>query len=161
MKEEDLYKPVKEAFEKKHPKISLEITAKKIPDNIKSILDDEALAIINKEGSFPDLMGWADDIYSKKIVIVEIKINQPTLTDIYQVKRYAEVFSARYTFLVSTKKISEEHKRFLNKKPQILSFSAGCHNIILLSYSVEKNELCSDEKYPSHYLYNHVKKEIS
>lgn len=161
MKEEDLYKPVKEAFEKKHPKISLEITAKKIPDNIKSILDDDALAIINKEGSLPDLMGWADDIFSKKIVIVETKINPPTLTDIYQVKRYAEVFSARYTFLVSAKKISEEHQRFLSKKLHILSYSAGYHSIFLLSYSVEENELYSDEKYPSHYLYNHVKKEIS
>lgn len=71
MIESELYDTVINALVKDIPRIYLEITASGIREYIKEVLDDEALAITNKEGQYPDLMGWLGS--ESDVVIVEIK----------------------------------------------------------------------------------------
>jgi len=44
-------------------------------------------------------------------VVVEVKAEKLKLDDIYQTKKYAELFDAKYALLVTTEEIPEELKR--------------------------------------------------
>ena len=54
---------------------------------------------------------------SKDIIVAEIKI-KPTLKDIYQTKRYAEILNASYALLISPNKLSPERRRYLMKRKE-------------------------------------------
>lgn len=70
----------------------------------------------------------------KCIIVVEIKRDRPTLKDIYQTKRYAEVLQATYALLISPKKLSAERRRFLMKrKGEITQFHPNKQ--VLIGYS--------------------------
>jgi hypothetical protein len=68
----------------------------------------------------PDIIGVVDGQFSKHLLVAEVKENSPTLEDIYQIKRYKEVFEARYAFLITVGPIKEELKRLCRNTPTIL-----------------------------------------
>ena len=140
--EKSLYQPVKTALEvrfiREFGECYLEITAnKKISDKIKKCFDDIVLHIINVEGFYPDLMGL---IQSKEIIVVEVK-EELTLKDIYQAKQYGEIFNAKYTLLIYSEPLSEEIRRFLEKRPEILSHSAGSKDVKLARFDKTDNDI--------------------
>jgi hypothetical protein len=59
----------------------------------------------------PDIIGVVDGQFFKHLLVAEVKENSPTLEDIYQIKRYKEVFEARDAFLITIGPIKEELKR--------------------------------------------------
>jgi len=122
MSEESLYNSVLDALKKRFMTLGdvhLEITAKKFSYEMKQELDDYSLFILNIEKMSPDLTGFirnkAKFGKSKPIIVVEIK-KRPTLKDIYQTKRYAEILNATYALLISPKKFSPERRKFLMKR---------------------------------------------
>lgn len=72
----------------------------------------------------PDIIGIVDGQFSKHLLVAEVKEGSPTLENIYQIKRYKEVFDARYAFLITIGPIREELKRLCRQTSTILS-SAG------------------------------------
>jgi hypothetical protein len=126
-KEKELYAPIMKALEDKFSLLGechFEDTSDRFSEELKDELDPNSVFILKVEGMRPDLTGYV--IESEKnefnIVVVEIK-NRPTLEDIYQTKRYAEVLGASYGLLISPKRLSVERRNFLKiRKGKITSF---------------------------------------
>lgn len=147
-KERHYYEPIKKKFEelidKKSTNFHLEITAdKKFSNKLK--------AEINKYGhrdiifSFlkdaaPDITGFITEESSSRVVVVEIKNENIKIDDIYQTKKYAELFEAKYALLISTKEIPEEIKRLSKVVYKLLSGGYGYEKIILVHYDPEKED---------------------
>ena len=105
----------------------LEITAdRKFSNALKQQIDRNRDLIFNflKEAA-PDITGFVKGDYSREFIVVEIKNKPIKLDDIYQTRKYAELFDARYALLVSTEEIPEEIIR-LSKVvfPYLLSLPA-------------------------------------
>lgn len=104
----------------------LENTSRKFSEKLKEQLDDYPLFILSVEKMSPDVTGYVIPkgmgAKSKHIIVVEVK-TKPTLKNIYQTKRYAEILNASYALLISPNKLSPERRRFLIKrKEQITQF---------------------------------------
>lgn len=105
----------------------LEITAdRKFSNTLKQQIDHNRDLIFNflKEAA-PDITGFVQGDYSKEFIVVEIKNKPIKLDDIYQTRKYAELFNAQYALLISTEEIPEEIIR-LSKVvfPYLLSLPA-------------------------------------
>lgn len=104
----------------------LEITAnKKFSNTLKQQIDRNRDLIFNflKEAA-PDITGFVKGEYSKEFIVVEIKNKPIKLDDIYQTRKYAELFDARYALLVSTEEIPEEIARLSKVVFSLLSLPA-------------------------------------
>lgn len=147
-KERDYYEPIKKKLEnllsKKTDKFHLEITADKRFSN-------KLKAEINKYGhrdiifSFlkdaaPDITGFITEESSSRVVVVEIKNEEIKIDDIYQTKKYAELFEAKYALLISTKEIPEEIKRLSNVVYKLLSGGYGYEKITLVHFHPDTGE---------------------
>lgn len=117
MKERQYYEIIKEQLytllRSKYDSFHLEITAEKRFSNVlKSEIGQyrEIIFYFLKEAA-PDITGFIRKPYSTEFIVVEIKKNTIKLDDIYQTRKYAELFDARYALLISIMEISEEIKR--------------------------------------------------
>lgn len=146
MKEENLYDPIRtyllEKFNQKFKDTILEDThsggfsqkiKKEIPEHREIIF-----SFLTKEK--PDLIGYVKETYSVKYITVEIKNTQINLNDVYQAKKYADLFEAKYGFLISSKAIPDEIKR-LHKKTSILRTTVDYERLILAEWDISKNEV--------------------
>ena len=122
--EERLYEPIAHALTERFSQLGdchLENTSKKFSEQMKGQLDDYPLLILSVEKMSPDLTGYLTRKLpytgAKQIIVVEIKI-KPTLKDIYQTKRYAEILNASYALLISPNRLSPERRRFLIKRKE-------------------------------------------
>jgi hypothetical protein len=88
----------------------------------------------------PDLTGFVNEQGALNFITVEVKNNLIDLKDIYQAKRYADLFQAKYAFLVSSKPIPTVIKR-LHQRTNILQTSVGLDNIILAQWSIKTNQI--------------------
>lgn len=124
-KERKLYEPVKvlleETLKPKCNEVFLEVTAdKKFSDKLKSHLGfhQDIILFFLREAA-PDITGVIKQLagpgpppwYSTDFIVVEIKAEKLKLDDIYQTKKYAGLFDAKYALLVTTEEIPEELKR--------------------------------------------------
>lgn len=116
-KEKDYYTIIQwtfvELFESKGFKAYFEITANKKPSNeLKSKLSDYRHIIFYfLKDVAPDITGYIEKDGFTDFVIIEIKNEKIKLDHIYQARKYADLFEAKFAFLVSTKEIPEEIKR--------------------------------------------------
>ncbi len=114
-KEEEYYKDIKDKLEEllktKSTNIYLEITAnKKFSDKLKNKIRPERNIIFNFLKSVrPDITGFIKD--SSDFIVIEFKQKRIKLDDIYQTKKYRELFNAKFTFLISLEPIPTEIKR--------------------------------------------------
>jgi len=114
-KESSWYQPIEEAlstkFGEKFHNCHLEITAGgKFSAPLKQRFDEPALFFIAQH-KYPDLMGFVFENSTEYFITVEIKDEKPTIDHIYEAKMYAELFKARFGFLISTEPLAEEIKR--------------------------------------------------
>ena len=152
--EEQLYEPIKNALQTKFEKfvgyggkIYLEITAKaRFSEELKEVLDDEALFILRVERFSPDITGFLQkkDSTSKELVTVEIKPDSIKIKHISRAKLYADVLNARYGILISPKKIPEEIRRFIKERHSIGYRSYG--SLIITQFDKATNEFKFDKK---------------
>ena len=117
--ERSYYEPVKDWLDKilkeKYASLHLEVTANKRFSNVlQSQIDSGRDLIFSflKEAA-PDITGFVkkDSSSPREFVVVEIKTTPIKLDDIYQVRKYAELFDARYALLISTCEIPEKITR--------------------------------------------------
>jgi len=123
-KEKPLYEPIRTALERVFSCLGecyLEITAEGFSDRLKRVFDDVALYMIRVESFYPDISGYVRGEHSTDIIIVEVKPKDPTVKDIFQAKDYAEVFNAKYAILTSPRTISEDRRRLIMKRKEIIS----------------------------------------
>ena len=141
MKEGQFYEKIiaklGELFTEKAGNVYLERTAyKSFSDTLKSVIPRGHEIIFNflkVREARPDVTGFIKAKYdSKDFVVVEVKLNTLKLDDIYQIRKYADLFNARFAFLVSLKPIPEEIKRLVINVPQIIQ-SANWRQTILLA----------------------------
>lgn len=118
----------------------LEITAnKKFSNKLKAEIREGRDIIFNflKEAS-PDITGFIKNKYSSDFIVVEFKRKRIKLDDIYQARKYRDLFGAKFTFLVSLESIPEEIKR-LHKVIYPLLSSTGTYEAFVLVHFNEEN----------------------
>lgn len=116
--EKDLYKPIKDYFEKiisKDFDIEIEVfeTHKTIPKNILDLYP--RLNDVNTIYSYkPDLIF----IFKKenKIGIIEVKDDPLKMVDVYQAKRYSEIIQADFSFLISPYDFSRDDQNIMKNE---------------------------------------------
>jgi len=146
-KEEELYNSVLKALEQKFMTLGdvhLENTSNgRFSEGLKEQLDDYSLFILNVERMSPDLTGYLvkKETYreDKYIIVVEIKRDRPTLKDIYQTKRYAEILQATYALLISPKKLSAERRKFLMKRKGEITQFYNNRQVLIGQSKFDKN----------------------
>lgn len=115
MAEREFYEVIKDALEKQFKArgadVHLEITAdKRFSDRLKSRISDDIIFVFLKQAS-PDITGFVEEQYYPKFIVVEVKEDKIKLDDIYQLKKYADLFNAYFAFLISLEPVPEEIKR--------------------------------------------------
>lgn len=94
------------------------------------------------ERFIPDITGYViRSEHDKPVVVVEVKAGPPTLRDIFQTKQYAEIFGAKYAFLMSPEDVQEEISRIAKMKSMILSHSAGSERVFVGRLDVERTSI--------------------
>ncbi|MCP4256896.1 MAG: hypothetical protein GY774_05125 [Planctomycetes bacterium] len=122
----------------------LEITAnKKFSDKLTAEIREGSDIIFRflKEAS-PDITGFIKNKYSSEFIVVEFKKEKIKLDNIYQTKKYRELFNAKFTFLISLKPIPTEIIR-LDKAMNNQLLMAGLHwayAFILVEYDKKENK---------------------
>ena len=137
-REEELYKPVNEYLTQKlktnHPNCYLEVTAHgTFSETLKRVVGQDIVFSFLKTES-PDLTGFilrpaADVRFAgtkdvKSFMTVEVKRGKVTLKDVYQAKRYGDLFCAEYALLVSLDPVPEEIRR-LHRQLSVLNRFQG------------------------------------
>lgn len=117
-KEKDYYSDLKSLLEKHlqsafGESYHLEITAtKSFSNKLKAQIPERRNLIFHflKEAP-PDITGFTKEQYTTDFFVAEFKKETLRLDDIYQVRKYAELFDAKYALLITTEEIPEELKR--------------------------------------------------
>ena len=152
--EKTYYEPIKKKLEERFRSMSrefyLEITASKSFSNkLKRKISEKRNMIFSflKEAA-PDITGyvetdtleqlfsWEEEYY---FVVAEVKRTTIKLDDIYQVRKYSELFDARLTLLVTLEEIPEEIKRLSKVVKQLLSQPDG-EKIIIAQFDPHRND---------------------
>lgn len=137
-----------ELFQSKGREVYLEITANKTFSNrMKSKIPENRQIIFSFLGNVrPDITGFIEKDKLTDFVIIEIKKEQLKLGHIYQARKYAELFEAKFAFLVSTKEIPVEIMR-LAKVTHTLLYAPTIHkNYALVHFNDETESF--EEWYP-------------
>lgn len=158
--EKELYKTIKDYLEERFRldglgesdySYYLAITSEgKFPEKILSKVPEHYEIIFSflKKKNSPDLTGFVKKSYSPDFITVEIKDDTIKLEDVYQAKRYAELFRAKYGFLISTKPIPTTIKR-LCQKTSILNIAGTSYETLKLAqFDVERNRIWGRNWFP-------------
>lgn len=129
-KEEDYYSGITQKFralfESKGNETHFEITAnKRFSNKLKSKISDYRHIIFSflKEVA-PDITGFISKVNLSDFIVVEVKNEEMKLDHVYQTRKYAELFDAKFAFLISTEEIPEEMKRLSKVVYSLLSLPA-------------------------------------
>jgi hypothetical protein len=143
-RERRLYEPVRtlitEILKLKFSEFHLEITANRtFSDKLKSQVGSNRDIVFSfLKDAAPDITGFIREQYVVPFIVVEIKSARLKLDDIYQAKKYAELFDAKYALLVSTEEIPEELKR-LSKVDFMLFYIGDYKAFGLAQFDEERN----------------------
>jgi len=120
--------------------VHLEITAdKKFSDKLKAEIRPERDIIFKfLIESPPDITGFIKGEHLSDFIVIEFKKDKIKLDDIYQTKRYRDLFNAKFAFLISLKSIPEEIKR-LHKTTYQLLFTPTIYEAFSLVYFNEES----------------------
>ncbi|MGH7800978.1 MAG: hypothetical protein ACREOW_10190 [Thermodesulfobacteriota bacterium] len=144
MSEKDYYEAVKKEFEdlfNTKGETYLEITANKTFSNKlkKEIPDYRHIIFYFLKEVAPDISGFIKRKYGTEFIVIEVKDEVLKLDHIYQSRKYAELFDARFVFLVSTQEIPEEIKRLSRVVYSLLSLPAS-RKLILVQFNADANQ---------------------
>jgi hypothetical protein len=153
-----LYEPVRDYLQKQFGafgECELEVTRERITEKVKRWLDDPSLFFIRVEKKLPDVMGHFKPDPSKQpphgfyegLIVTEIKSEPPKVQDIFQTKLYAEVFEAPFAYLISSKGMVEEMRRFLSKRYSLLSYGAY-RKVYIGKFNLIELQIREEDWYP-------------
>jgi len=157
--EDKMYEPVANYLQDTFTQFgecAIEDVSRMIPENVKAWLDDSAVYYIRVEKQLPDLIGRFDPDSSKRppygfsngLIVAEIKDDKPTIKAIYQTKLYTEVFEATYAFLICSKAMIEEMRRFLSTRSYLLSYGGAYRHIYIGNFDVDRDAIVEETWYP-------------
>ena len=144
MAEKDFYETIKnefgKLFESKRQTAHLEITADKHFSNKlkRQISDYRHIVFYFLKDVAPDIAGFIKGEYGTDLIVIEVKDEIIKLDHIYQVRKYAELFDAKFVFLVSTKEIPEEIKKLSKVVYSLLSLPAY-KKLVLVQFDKSSN----------------------
>lgn len=122
-----------------------EVTAEGISDKLQGELGDEILFLLRSRELRPDILGHVEHPVGSKafyfhefFVAAEVKEGSPTINDLFQAKKYGEIYEAAVTLLVSNEKPEERVVRLLKRRPVLLHLPMSMHSVYLCKFS-EKN----------------------
>jgi len=147
-KKEEIYYPLikdklSELFNKKGAIINLEITANGIfSNNLKSkIPSNHEIIFLFLKKAAPDITGYVEKVALPGFIVVEIKKDKIELDDIYQLAKYADLFDAKFAFLISLKIIPEEIKRLLKSLSLLSKLKGSIYKAFTLAqFDTHSNE---------------------
>jgi hypothetical protein len=119
----------------------LEVTADEFPERVKALLQSNVLFLLNSKEARPDLFGHVGpdctEVYGRRdfLMTVEVKLGAPTIHDIFQAKKYGELYWATIALLVSTELPEERLQRLLKDRLDLLGYSAGYASLYMCEYS--------------------------
>jgi hypothetical protein len=152
--ERDFYPAVKDWLEKelrqRFQNVYLEITANRtFTKAIKEQIPSGREIIFNflREAA-PDITGFIKGQFQSEFIVVEVKNEVIKLDDIYQTKKYADLFDAQYALLVSPEEIPEELIRLSRSVPNLLNLSHYLKRFVLVRLEVESGNTVWFEKNP-------------
>ena len=98
-----------------------------IQQKVRESAKELAKPVIESWEQYPEMVGEVSvekplPSASKRTVLVEIVSGRPTLKEVYRLKRYAEVITPDYAFIISEKPFSEEIKLFLRENIHVLKY---------------------------------------
>lgn len=129
-RESDFYEPVKNALDsllrEACPEFHLEITATGNYSNKMKAQIGPGREIVFRflQGAIPDIWGFIKREFFSDVIIAEIKNEEIKLDHIYQTRKYAELFNAKFSLLVSTFEIPQEIKILPKAVNQLLAGSS-------------------------------------
>ncbi len=154
-----LYDPVKAEFERLfqhvHGRCHLEITAmgqftEKLKEKVREpIVFSFIRRMKGSEHRSPDITGFATDpkTQSDYLVTIEVKDDPVSLWDVYQAKMYAELFNAKYGFLVSTHPIPTELKK-LHQVHFVMNRFMSVTYLCLVEFDAKASKIVHDTWFP-------------
>lgn len=143
--EEQYYEIIKEKlgelFKERGVSVYLEITSRGVfSDRLKSrIPSGRDIIFLFLKKAAPDITGFIEGSSLSRFIVVEVKKEKIELDDIYQLRKYADLFDARFAFLVSLKPIPEEIKR-LSKTVYTLLAGSSIYDAFVLAQFDEHNK---------------------
>lgn len=151
--ERELYPPVKDylesVFRVKFGNCFLEVTANgRFSDALKStIRSDIIFSFLGRQAS-PDLVGFVESGSGlRDFITVEVKRGKVNLDDVYQAKKYADLFQARYGLLVSLDPVPEEMKRLHQACHVLYRFMSG-FRIYVGRFDEAKHDIAEGSWFP-------------
>lgn len=141
-KQRELYEVIRPCIEKlikkKAMNFHLEITAdKKFSNKLKAEIPTgrEIIFAFLKEAA-PDITGFIKRRPFSDLITIEVKNHEIRIDDIYQIKKYRDLFNAKFAFLISTRPIPEEIKRILKVIPPLCP--TGHETLVLVRFEERK-----------------------
>ena len=143
MKESDLYEPIRkfllQKFKERFGDCYLEDTHSGFSERIKKEIPQYREIIFSFLGKArPDITGHARRDNSLEFITTEVKAESISLDDVYQAKKYADLFQAKYAFLLSPKRVPTEIKR-LHQRVYILRTTVGYERLILAQWDTMRD----------------------
>lgn len=114
----------------------LEITAsKKFSNKLKAEIREgrDIIFLFLKEAS-PDITGFIKKDSWADFIVIEFKRDKIKLDDIYQTRKYRDLFDAKFVFLISLNPIPEEIKRLHKTTYEILSMPHYSYAFVLVQF---------------------------
>lgn len=160
--EKELYEAVRRnlsnLFQAKFDGHYLAITSEgSFPEEILSHIPqyDEIIFTFLKKKNSPDITGFVELVTKTEpkyaayhFITVEIKNATISLEDIYQAKRYADLFKAKYGFLISTKPIPTTIKRLCDRIPILYIAGTSYEKLRIAQFDAEKEEMIQKSWFP-------------
>ena len=138
--EKEYYPLIKGSIEKllktKTGDVYLEITANKIfSDRLKNEIAPGRDIIFNfLKQAAPDITGFIKGKYSSDFIVIEFKKRKIKLDDIYQTKKYRDLFNAKFAFLISSEPIPTEIERLHKTIYELLSTPSYLQAFVLAQF---------------------------
>lgn len=135
----------------------LEHKSKQVEITVKSLINENAKNVLKMWDVHPSIAGTVKvekplPVASDRSVIAVVIEGCPSISDVYDLKSYAEVITPDYAFLISTKPFEEDLHVYLEEELHILkyltkgtSILSGTKPIIIL-YRDKSGELTIDKE---------------
>jgi hypothetical protein len=125
-----------------------EVTAEGVSNELQGKLRDEILFLLGSRELRPDILGHVKHpieseafYYHEFFVAAEVKEGAPTVNDLFQAKKYGEIYEAAITLLVSTEKPEERLLRLLKRNSVLLHLPMSMFSAYLCKFSAKDGNI--------------------
>jgi hypothetical protein len=126
------------------------VTAQGVGDELQSRLRDEILFLLGSRELRPDILGQVEYpieshafYYHSFFVAAEVKDGIPTIHDLFQAKKYGEIYEAAVTLLVSTQRPEERLLRLLKRNSVLLHLPMSMFSAYVCRFSAKDERIDS------------------